>query len=379
MNITKNFVIFYNFGGYMKRCVFLLLFLCAGWSVVVYGQSPSTSHPKNIILMIGDGMGLSQITAGMYENGNSLHLERIKHIGLIKTHSMDQLITDSAAGATAFAGGKKTNNGAISVDTSGTPIPSILEMAHQSNMSTGVIATSIIQHATPACFYAHQPSRAMYEQITEDFLKGSVDIAIGGGRRLFTQRKDDRDILAELEAKGYTHFKSLDKAKNSSATRMMVIVSKGHLTTIKKGRGDYLAEASMLAIERLDKNSNGYFLLVEGSQIDWGGHENNSDYIIDEMIDFDATVGKVLDYAEQDGETLVVITADHETGGYSITGGSLAEEHIEARFSTDNHTATLIPVFAYGPGSEEFTGIYDNTDIFYKMVQAYGNHLRSNP
>ena len=363
----------------MKRCVPLLLFLCLGWLINVSAQPGSQQRPRNIILMIGDGMGLSQITAGMYVNDNSLQLERFKHIGLIKTHSMDQLITDSAAGATAFAGGKKTYNGAIGVDTSGTPIPSILEMAHQSNLSTGVVATSIIQHATPASFYAHQANRSMYEEISEDFLEGNVDIAIGGGRRLLNQRKDDRDILEEMEAKGYSTFKSLEKAKSSNAKKMMVITSKGHLTTIKKGRGKFLEEATLLAIERLDKNPKGFFLMAEGSQIDWGGHENNSEYIIQEMIDFDTAVGKVLDFAQRDGETLVIVTADHETGGYSITGGSLEEKEIEATFSTDYHTATLIPVFAFGPGAELFTGIYENTEIFDKMVRAYGHRLRQEP
>ena len=328
------------------------------------------TSPKNIILFIGDGMGISQITSGVYSKEGPSNFERFRHIGLIKTHSLRDLITDSAAGATAFATGNKTYNGAIAVDEKGKPLKTILEIAHDYELGTGVIATSTIQHATPACFYAHCPERTLYEDITLDFLHGTVDIAIGGGMRLFNKRKDKQDISAKMEEMGYAFYQKLEEAIKTPKERMMVITHKGHLPSIKGGRGSYLRAASMLAIDQLKRQPKGFFLMIEGSQIDWGGHSNNGEYIINEVLDFDQTLGAILDFAEKDGETLIIVTADHETGGFSIIGEE-DNGRLKTAFTTGDHTASLIPVFAFGPGSESFTGMYDNTEIFHKMLQAY--------
>ena len=327
---------------------------------------------KNVILMIGDGMGISQITAGMYMNMNRLHLERIRHIGLIKTYSSDNLITDSAAGATAFACGIKTYNGAVGVDAEGKPVTNLFELLQERGMSTGLVATSSLSDATPACFYAHRTDRTQYEAITTDFLAGTVDIAIGGGRRLFTHREDKRDLVAELEAQGYAIHKDLGKAKKAASKRMFVIESPGHMPAVRRGRGDFLTAASQFAIEHLAQNDKGFILMIESSQIDWGGHSNDAKYVISEMIDFDDDIGSALDFAEKDGNTLVIVTADHETGGLAIEGGNLENNSVEIDFTTDHHTGTLIPVFAFGPGAEEFMGIYENTGIYYKIRKALG-------
>ncbi|MEM6630097.1 MAG: alkaline phosphatase [Bacteroidota bacterium] len=344
-----------------------------------FSLSAQTS-PKNIILFIGDGMGISQISSGVYSQTGPSNFERIRHIGLIKTHSLRDLITDSAAGATAFATGSKTYNGAIAMDENGKPLKTILEIAHDYELGTGVIATSTIQHATPACFYAHRPERTMYEDITLDFLRGTVDIAIGGGMRLFKKRKDKQDVSVKMEEMGYTFYQKLDEALRDPKERMMVITHKGHLPSIKGGRGSYLQTASLLAIDQLRKQPKGFFLMIEASQIDWGGHSNNGEYIINEVIDLDHTLGALLDFVEQDGETLLIVTADHETGGFSIIG---EEENgkLKTGFTTGDHTAALIPVFAYGPGAENFMGVYDNTEVFHKMLQAYNfdNNLSNTP
>ena len=351
----------------MKRLFVSTVVILLAISSSSFGQK----RPKNIILMIGDGMGLSQITAGMYANGNHLNLESFRYIGLIKTHSQDNLITDSAAGATAFATGQKTYNGAIGVDSTGKHLTSILELAHENGLATGVISTSTIQHATPASFYAHQPTRTMYEDIASDFLRGTVDVAIGGGMRLLVDRRDKRNIAEELQDMGYFVCDNLSDAINQSNNRVIALIGKGHLKSMKRGRGNILGNAAKAAISKLNENSNGFFLMIEGSQIDWGGHSNDANYIIKEMIDFDQTIGKVLDFAKEDGETLVIITADHETGGFAINKGNKDLDILETEFTTDDHTATLIPVFAYGPGAEAFTGIYENTQIFHKMLAAY--------
>ena len=332
--------------------------------------------PKNIILMIGDGMGLTQISAGMYRNGNKLNLEKFPIIGLHKSYSSDNLVTDSAAGATAFACGIKTYNGAIGVNPDTMAVKTILEEAEENGLQTGMVATSTIVHATPASFIAHQKLRKMYEEIAGDFLKTDIDFFLGGGKKYFDRRADNRNLYEELRAKGYVisdYFEQdLDNIQLDYTQKFGYLTSDDSPLPVAQGR-DYLMSGTEMAIQYLNKRATdkGFFLMVEGSQIDWGGHANDSKYIITEMIDFDNTIGKVLEFAAKDGETLVIITADHETGGYAINPGSTMDSIVPG-FTTDYHTAAMIPVFAFGPGSELFGGIYENTAIFDKMKEAFG-------
>lgn len=339
------------------------------------GSNIRFDPPKNIILMIGDGMGLTQITAGLYSNNNVLNLEQFPIIGLHKSYSSDNLITDSAAGATAFACGIKTYNGAIGVDPDTLAVKTILEEAEENGLATGLVATSTIVHATPASFIAHQKLRKMYEEIAVDFMKTDIDLFIGGGKKYFDQRSDNRNLYEELETKGYQvsdYFKTnLEDYKFNATDNFAFFTSNDDPLPVASGR-DYLVPASQLAPGFLkNKTSNGFFLMIEGAQIDWGGHANNSQYIITEMLDFDKAIGAVLEFAKQDGETLVIVTADHETGGYAINPGSTMDSIIGA-FTSGYHTAALIPVFAYGPGAELFAGIYENTAIYDKMKLAFG-------
>lgn len=330
-------------------------------------------QPRNVILMVGDGMGVTQITAGLYSNNNKLNLERFKIIGFHKPYASNKLITDSAAGATAFASGVKTYNGAIGVDPDTVAVKTILEYAEENELSTGLVATSTIVHATPASFIAHQPQRKMYEEIARDFLKTEIDLFIGGGKRYFDRRVDGDNLLDILTLRGYKIDTYLE---DELPTRLDTDKNYAYLTadkdplTVAAGRS-YLPGASKLATDFLHTRGKGFFLMIEGSQIDWGGHANNSDYIISEMLDFDEAIGLVMDYAEKDGETLVIVTADHETGGYAINPGSEMGK-IEGAFTSDYHTADMVPVFAYGPGAEAFGGIYENTAIFDKMMKAFG-------
>lgn len=334
-------------------------------------QTAAPSKPKNIIFMVGDGMGLTQISAGMYANGNKLFLEVFKHIGFIKTYSGDNLITDSAAGATAFSCGVKSYNSAIGVKIDSSRCETIMETAKKNGMRTGLVATCTITHATPGSFYAHQASRKMHDEIATDMLGGIVDWFIGAGKVYFEGRADGRNLSEELRAKGYQIGYTLDELK-AEMDKAGILAADSEMTTMAEGRGDFLSRASELAISGLNKGDKGFFLVIEGSQIDWGGHDNNSQYIIDEMIDFDNAIGKVLEFAKQDGNTLVIVTADHETGGYAINGGSLQDKTIEGAFTTPHHTAAMVPVFAFGPGAEAFMGIYENTAIYDKMMAALG-------
>ena len=335
--------------------------------------------------MIGDGMGIAQITAGLYFNNNRLNLEQFPIVGLHKNYPNDEedgLITDSAAGATAFACGVKTYNAAIGVGVDSLPRTTILELAERNGLATGLVATCNIQHATPASFIAHNKSRNDYEGISLDFLKTDIDLFIGGGKKYFDNRADGRDILEELRKKNYQVAnwteKDIDKLKFTGQNAAYITANEQPLMA-SQGR-DYLPDASEIACKFLENRSEkGFFMMIEGSQIDWGGHAGNTDYIISEMIDFDKAIGKVLDFAKRDANTLVIVTADHETGGFAVLKGSkfgkinggFADPYDEKKKSR-YHTGAMIPVFAYGPGAEQFSGIYENTAIFIKMKALFG-------
>ena len=327
---------------------------------------------KNIIFLVGDGMGTSQVYAGLVANKGQLYLKTMPVSGYSKTNSSDKLITDSAAGATAFSIGEKTYNGAIGVDKNEVPKKTILEMASDKGMGTGLISTCAITHATPASFIAHQKNRGMQEEIAADFLKTDIDLFIGGGRKYFNQRKDGRNLLAEFKDKGYDIIPTIDSLRYVEGDKVVALIEEEHQKPVALGRGDMSLQASQFAIDKLSENKKGFFLMIEGSQIDWGGHDNNTSYIVTEMLDFDKTVGEALKFAAKDGETLVVVTADHETGGFSVNGGDLSSGVVEGKFTTGGHTAVMVPVFAYGPKAELFSGIMENTDIYFKFREALG-------
>ncbi len=370
----------------MKRLLFFLLFLpLLGCPSRQVSEAPEASQAqdslvfkkaKNIVLLIGDGMGLTQISAGMYSNGNKLNLEEFLYIGLHKPHAINDLVTDSAAGATAFASGIKTYNGAIGMSNERQPVKTILEDAEAKGMSTGLVVTSSITHATPAAFYAHQPDRRLMEAIAADLAKSDVDFFVGGGLKYFNRREDWRNLVEEMKAKNYfvsdfltTEFKDIAIPFHQ---KFAYFTADTEPLSFSQGR-DYLVQACQNAVTFLSSQpgEKGFFLMIEGSQIDWGGHANDSDYIISEMIEFDKAIGVVLDFAKEDGETLVIVTADHETGGYALNPGSKMDS-ISPAFTTKDHTAVLIPVFAWGPGAELFGGIYENTAIYGKMRRAVG-------
>ncbi len=338
----------------------------SSYTVKEFPQKFKGDKPKNIILLIGDGMGVSQVFAGLTANKGHLFLENCKYIGFSKTQSADDYITDSAAGGTALSSGVKTYNGAIGVDVNKNPVKTILEEASENGFATGLVSTSSITHATPASFIAHQAGRGSYEDIAADFLKTNIDVFIGGGLDHFTKRADGRNLVDELEKKGYqveTDMKKIKKVKDGKLAGLTANVHNGRMSE----RGDMLPVATETALEILDNNKKGFFLMIEGSQIDWGGHAGSTIYVVEDMLDFDQVIGQALEFAAKDKKTLVLVTADHETGGMALTGGSMKDGMIKAAFPTGDHTSVMVPVFAYGPGAAEFIGIMENTDIHAKM------------
>lgn len=329
--------------------------------------------------MIGSGMGLTQISAGMYTNGNQLNLEKFPVTGLHKAYAGNSLISDAAAGATAFACGVKTYNGAIGVDMDSLPVKSMFQYAEERQLSTGLVSTASITHATTASFVAHVKSSQHNEEIAESFLDMEVDFFVGGGKKYFDQRqKDKRDLVQKLKQKGYVvshylempiHDIPIDFDRNFA-----YFTADTEPESYYRGR-NYLEKVCQLAPLFLKRHGdNGFVLVVESAQIEWGGHANDPDYIVSETLEFDRAIGKVLEFAERDGQTLVLVTADHETGGFSINQNSRMDSLVTS-FTTDGRTGVLLPVFAYGPGAEAFSGVYENTAVFDKMLTALGISL----
>lgn len=341
------------------------------YEVKTFTQKFKAKKPRNVIMMIGDGMGVAHIYAGYTANGGHLFLDNFKQIGFSKTQSSDNYITDSAAGGTALSSGQKTYNGAIGVNSEGVAVKTVLEMAEEKGLATGLVSTSAITHATPASYIAHQASRGSYEDIAADFLKTDIDVFIGGGYKHFTERKDKRDLTKELQQKGYQVLRSMDEIAKVKSGKLAGLTADEHNDPVPK-RLMNLPLSTQTALNILDQNKKGFFIMVEGSQIDWGAHPNNTIYVIKEMLDFDQSIGKALEFAAKDGETLIIVTADHETGGFSLVGGDMKTGMVKGAFSTGDHTGVMVPVFAYGPGAENFTGVMENTDIAKKIMNLMG-------
>jgi alkaline phosphatase len=331
------------------------------------------SKPKNIILMIGDGMSLSAMYTAWTANQGHLNIENCQYVGLSKTYSANRLITDSAAAGTAFATGRKTDNGHVGVDADEKPQTSLLEIAKRHGLAAGLVVTCNILDATPAVFVAKKGDRHQWADIAAQYVAGDVDFACGGGWKNFRNGKDGRDLTKELAAKGYQLPRTVDELEKIDNGKVFALLADGDLP-LPKERGDTLSRAAMKAIELLSRNDRGFFLMVEGSMIDDGGHDNQLGRMMDEVHDFDRTVGNVLKWAAEDGETLVVVTADHETGGWTLLGGDIASGMVKGKFATDDHSGVMVPVYSFGPKAETFTGIFENTDLFYKMLAAYSFH-----
>lgn len=326
---------------------------------------------RNVILLIGDGMGVSQVFAGMTANNDRLYIDQAPYVGFQKTKAKNKYRTDSAAAGSALSTGEKTNYTSICVDEEGNPVPTILEYAAGNGYATGLVAACKITHATPASFIAHVPKRNQYEDIATYFVTDSLDVFLGGGSDDFFKRKTGVNLRPALEEKGFKIITELDSLSNIKSGKVAGLFAHGHLGPYPE-RGEFLIESTNKALELLNQNEKGFFLMVEGSQIDWACHDNNLAYEVEEMLDFDRTVGEVLKFAEKDGHTLVIITADHETGGMSIINGNIEKGIVEAKFNTSGHSSLMVPVFTYGPGAEKFSGIYENTAIFDKMMDAFG-------
>jgi alkaline phosphatase len=348
----------------MKKIITALLFL----SLFYAGRSnaPKPKKPKNIVLMIGDGTGLVHLYAAYTAKGGHLNIyDYAKTVGLSITASFNDYITDSGAGATAISTGKKTKNGMIGMGPDSISLKTIAEAAYDKGLSTGTVVTCELPHATPASFYAHQSSRKMYKQIVADITQNNAaTVLVGSGLPYF-------DTIL-LKKAGYSISVGTEAMLKNKGGRQICFTDTLKEPLPAPQRGPMLSIGSMHAISHLSKNKKGFFLMIEGSQIDWGAHNNDSAHTIAEAIDFDNAAGEVLKWAQKDRNTLVIITADHECGGLTLHGFDKANNRPVMHFSSGHHTAEPVPVYAFGPSAEAFSGVYQNTEIYYKMMKLLG-------
>ncbi len=336
------------------------------YEVKTFKQDFKTKKPKNIILMIGDGMGVSHVFAGLTANGGHLFLENFKHIGFSKTQSADNYITDSAAGGTAISTGKKTFNGAIGVvvnakgDT--VAVKTVLGTGGRKRSFNWACCNLFYNTRNTCCFCFTNIRETIDDAIAEDIMKSEIDVFIGGGYRFFAEREDGRDFTIDLKQNGYQVLQDMDEIAQVKSGKLAGLTVPESNLQFPDRKMD-LPLSTETALNILDNNKKGLFLMVEGSQIDWGAHQNNTIYVVQEMLDFDRAIGKALEFAEKDGKTLIIVTADHETGGLAIHNGDMKSGILKGGYSTGGHTGVMVPVFAYGPGAEQFTGIMENTDI----------------
>lgn len=326
-------------------------------------EFPQGLKAKNIILAVGDGAGLNQVMLSRLAIGgmdHKLSIDQLPYHGISLTHSYNNIYTDSAAAATTWATGHKTKNRYLSIDVNKEKLQTITEMLSKKSYISGLVATSSITHATPAAFYAHIDSRYKYSEIAEQLIDSPINIAMGGGLEFFDIEKieDSHHIL--------TNKKSFNLNFNDSKKVIGLFDNDGIYRDTDKPTQ---REMTDFTLKYLNKNQcNGFFLMTEGSQIDWAAHDNNANEMIAEFRDFDLTIKDLINFVTQNKETLLIITADHETGGLQIL--KQEDDFVIVQWGTGSHTSIPVGVYTYGPAAELFNGVMDNTDIHQKMLEA---------
>ena len=334
-----------------------------------YSSDGADYRPMNIILMIGDGTGLAQISAGFFANNEELTYANLKHMGWVTTKSADAFITDSAASGTAYSSGYKTYNGAVGVDVKKRPQPNIPERVIKNGIIAGVVSTDDLNGATPAAFFAHQPQRGMTDEIWADLPASVLKYFAAGSKEVFEARPLETQKAIN---KVFTVVNSLDDPKIQAADRVGVLPPAVETGYIVKGRTDFLPRATRQAIDFLhqrSKDGKGFFLMVEGARIDKACHGNDFPSAVKELLDFDKAIAEAIKFADEDGNTLVVISADHETGGLVVLNGDPKKGNEEGLYVSTWHTATPVPIFAYGPHAQDFMGVQGNEQVAQKILK----------
>lgn len=333
------------------------------YDIVSVDSPAGDAEVRNVIFLIGDGMGLEQVSCAWVLNRGKLNLDNMSYTGISRTYSTSSLITDSAAGGTALACGQKTANSKVGEDPHGEPIYSMLMNAQQLGKKTGVVVTCHLADATPADFCCHSFDRYYYDEIIADYAESGVDYIAGGGRDYFgPKREDSRDIVEEMKAKGY-NYAATEEELMAAQLPVLGLMADDNLPVAAE-RGDLYRTMTARCLDLLNEASGdkGFVVMLEGSCIDDWLHANDIGKAMEELLDFDRTLGDVLQWAAADGHTLVVVTADHATGALTLQDGDLKEGTIGVEFGNDGHNGIAVPVYAWGPGSQLFSGIKENAE-----------------
>lgn len=358
----------------MKKIAFVILSLVV-LSLGLHScteKKEETPKAVNVIYMIGDGMALPQVFATMLATGEDLAFQQFPYIGVVDTRSASNDITDSAAGGTALACDKKTKNGMVGMDPDTLAMESILDVLADQGKSTGIVVTCYSGHATPADFYAKVPKRNMYEDIAMQLAESDrINVMIAGGRKHFENRKDSINLLERMETElGWKIYDTLADI-DTECMKYAVLADENHMP-VYPDRGEFLPEGVRTALQTLEQDEDGFFLMVEGSQIDFACHAHDSVWMVNETVDFSNAVQVALDYARTHDNTLVVVTADHETGGLTMIDRQGRYTNVEFDYSTGSHTCLPVLIYAYGPGAELFTGWMQNNEVKARILQACG-------
>lgn len=324
-------------------------------------ESPNSNSVKNIVFMIGDGMGLEQLSTAWVANRGQLYIDNAPITGIQRTYCSNRLITDSAAAGTALATGGKTLKGTIALSVDGEPLQSLAAKAHSAGMRTGVVVTCRLNDATPATFCCHNADRDAAEQIAADYATCGVDFIAGGGLKYWQNRSDGRNILSEMRSSGYNVCLQPDELASAKALPIAAVLADLELPPALE-RGDEHRMMVAKALQLLD-NEEGFFLMIEGSCIDDYLHANRLDMAVEEMLDFDRTVGDVMRWAAADRRTLVVVTSDHATGAMTLLEGDIAEGRVEVNFANEGHNGIAVPYYVFGAGADNFGGIVENSEL----------------
>lgn len=334
-----------------------------------YSSDGACSLPRNIILMIGDGVGLAQISAGYFANNEELTYANLKHMGWVTTKSATDFTTDSAASGTAYATGHKTYNYAVGVDVYKRPLANIPERVIRYGVISGIVTTDNMSGATPASFFAHQAGRQMKNEIWADLPSSVLKYFAAGSKEVFEATPQETQVAVK---KVFTIVNSLDDPAIKAADRVGVLPPKKETGYIVNGRTDFLPRATRQAIDFLNERSKedkGFFLMVEGARIDKACHDNDFPSAVKELLDFDKAIAEALKFADEDGNTLVVISADHETSGLAIWDGEPKKGNVEGVHISTSHTAIPVPIFSYGPHAQDFMGVQGNEQVAQKILK----------
>ncbi len=324
--------------------------------------------PLNIILMIGDGTGLAQIASGYFANNHELTVMNLKHMGFVTTRSATDFTTDSSASGTAYACGIKTYNYAVGVDQEKNPAPNIPEVVAKKGVVSGVVSTDALDGATPASFFAHQPNRGMADEIWADLPASELIFFAAGDKERFEKRPE---ATQKAVKESFTVVDNLNDPAYAKASRLGYLPTKVEAGYIVDGRTDFLPKSTRYAMDFLKDHSarkRGFFLMVEGARIDKAAHANQFESMVKEMLDFDKAIAEAIRFADEDGNTLVIISADHETGALSIADGNPAEGKVSGTYVSTWHTAIPVPIFAYGPHAQDFMGCQGNDEVGRKIM-----------